>query len=301
VISVIIAPPSAPQILAQKSAENPKLLLDWLDWRILEVIRDAEPVNTWRVLNAVASEAPSRSRADGRALRLRLLSRIAWLKRHGLVFDRGRNEVTTNKSRIQLSARRIRRRRRTVVKSLGAAAVSAAGGKTCGFPPNTTYHSEYQSVRKVVPPGKRMQPREKTQSAITSDEASEAGRVLAKLPRKQYRKWTGWLHRRHHWRGKLVVLPDNSTAPIIWCSRGRVLLQNIHDFSVSDWLRWGALRKSDVKLWKNPAAVRLGAFKRGTREKPSHRKATASRKNGGMPPRPGSRPRGRHKKHSVAI
>lgn len=50
-----------------------------------------------------------------------------------------------------------------------------------------------------------------------------------------------------------------------------------------------------IKLMRTVAheARFLGRLKRGVKEIKSERKAASSRRNGGLPPRPGSRPRGR--------
>jgi hypothetical protein len=77
-----------------------------------------------------------------------------------------------------------------------------------------------------------------------------------------------------------VVLPNGEAAPLIWCCRGRVLLQNIHDLPVIEWLNWGALREDEVRPFKHPAAIALGRSKRGVREKKSEAKIRAARENG---------------------
>lgn len=58
-------------------------------------------------------------------------------------------------------------------------------------------------------------------------------------------------------------------------------------------LGWGALPQERVRLVKCAAARMLGRLRRGVQERKSEPKAAAVRINGLMPPRPGSRPRGR--------
>jgi len=77
-------------------------------------------------------------------------------------------------------------------------------------------------------------------------------------------------------------------APLIWCGRKRILLQNIHDLPFREWLLWGARREKEVKLFRHPSAVALGRMKRGVRERKSEAKARAARLNGLR----GGRPRG---------
>lgn len=132
---------------------------------------------------------------------------------------------------------------------------------------------------------------QQTQSLAGPDQISESARALAHLPRR-HKRWTGWLHAQHCWREQLVVLPGGEVAPLIWCSRGRVLLQNVYDLPVSEWLIWGALREHEVTLFKHPAAIALGRAKGGVREKKSEAKARAARINGSRPTRNGRR-RGR--------
>ncbi len=77
-----------------------------------------------------------------------------------------------------------------------------------------------------------------------------------------------------------MVLPGGEVAPVVWCCRGRVLIQNIHDLPVIEWLNWGALLEDEVRPFKHPAAIALGRSKRGVREKKSEAKALAARENG---------------------
>jgi hypothetical protein len=131
---------------------------------------------------------------------------------------------------------------------------------------------------------------------------SEAARQLARLPRNQPRKMTGWLHGQHCWRGRLLALPNGEVAPLLWCSRGRVVLSGYRDDPLVDehtefvnHLRWVARREHDVQLHKLPQAALLGSRKAGIKERPSLRKQEAARANGRLPPRPG-RSRGRPSK-----
>jgi hypothetical protein len=132
----------------------------------------------------------------------------------------------------------------------------------------------------------------KTEIATSHISASEAGRSLAGLRSQQPRKWIGWLHGEHCWRGRLVVLPGGEIAPLMWCRRGKLLLMIEDDLQFQSWVVWAAWREEEVQLFKHPAAVALGKMKRHVRERPSARKAQSARRNGRQPPRPGCK-RGR--------
>jgi hypothetical protein len=141
---------------------------------------------------------------------------------------------------------------------------------------------------------------EKTVSGNVPERISEAARRLAKLPRNQPRKLTGWLHGQQCWRGRLLALPDGEVAPLYWCCRGRVLLAGYRDDPLVDentefikHLLWAVRREKDVRLYKRPEAVLLGSGKAGVKERPSLRKQEAARANGRQPPKAGSRSRGR--------
>jgi hypothetical protein len=130
-------------------------------------------------------------------------------------------------------------------------------------------------------------------SRADRESISQAAHTLAAMPRRIKRKWTGWLHGEHCWRGRRIVLPNGEVAPLLWCSRGRVLLQNSRDLPFRDWLAWAARREHEVRVYKHPSAIALGQRKKGLRECPSEQKSEAARRNGRQPVRKGSRPRGR--------
>jgi hypothetical protein len=95
----------------------------------------------------------------------------------------------------------------------------------------------------------------------------------------------------------LIVLPDGEIAPLLWTCRKRVLLRNHLDKEFRDWAVWARRWEKGIQLYKNPSAVILGQRKRGVKEQPSEAKARAARRNGCLPPRPGSKPRGRPRKN----
>lgn len=124
----------------------------------------------------------------------------------------------------------------------------------------------------------------------------DAARSLARLPRRVRRKRSGYIRGERVWRNREIELPDGRRAFVYGALRGKVGW-SLHPIGVpvdGDHLgNWGVSRQEAVRLVKNPHAQLLGRRKAGVRERPSAAKAAAARINGRMPPRPGSRPRGR--------
>jgi len=93
-----------------------------------------------------------------------------------------------------------------------------------------------------------------------------------------------------------VVLPDQSVGWVKQVQAGyacvRTAITDPVDGAVHHYLEATALRR-----YRLPEAVLLGQLKRGVKEVASAAKAAASRSNGRLPPRPGSRPRGRPRKN----
>jgi hypothetical protein len=281
-ISTICAPPGAAQVYNPAAAPAQSPRLDHIDNEIVEAIREngiyGAPV--WAVLNWLAAGQNPTCRADARSLRLQLWQRLRRLLRAGLVFRFGRKYVTSVKlPRLTVRRSRPSRAGSTVEKA------GDAGSRPVLKP--ISFNLSGDSCAHISNPRHDT----KTETVVSFEQASDAGRSLARLRRRQPRRWTGWLHGEHCWRGRLVGLPNGEVAPVIWCCRGRVLLRNILDFPVTEWLKWGALREHDVALVKHPAAVALGRMKRGVRERRSSLKAATARDNGRMPARRGRRGR----------
>jgi hypothetical protein len=303
--NIIIAPLDAPQIFKPTPVPPKPPRLDWQDELLLERLREAGTCKTWSLLNVVADEQCPRDRTDGRLVRLRLLERLKHLRRLGLVFAFGRNRVSSSKPDRAARRPAVRRPRRTVAESGSVRAVSAdaAAGTTepeCrALKAQAEVHVESHAAAQPQPTGP------KTESAPSPEFVSAAASALARLPRNQPRKPTGWLHGQHCWRRRLLVLPDGEVAPLYWCCRGRVLLAGYRDDPLVDentefikHLLWAVRREKDVRLYKHPEAVLLGRQKRGVRERPSALKAAAARANGRQPPGPGRR-RGRPSRHQA--
>jgi hypothetical protein len=291
--NVIAAPPSAPQIAVPTPLPPSKPpRLDPTDELLLEHLRDAGACPVWVLLNSVTDALMPPDRASGRLLRVQLWDRLKRLRKLGLAFTLGRNRISADKP-DPTTRRHVRSRRQTVTGSRSAPAVSAVALSTTHdlrcpgiVPPDQGIVSSEQASALVTEP-------EQTESAPAPSEITQAARSLARLPRSQPRRLTGWLHGEHCWRGRLVVLPDGERASILWCSRGRILLRNYRDLDFADYALWGARREHQVRFHKSPEAILLGSLKAGVKERPSRLKQDAARRNGCKPVRTGSRPRGR--------
>jgi hypothetical protein len=293
-LSMICAPIDAPQIAPMKtplpSAEHQ---LDQIDERIIEVVHDVGRVNVWSLFNSLSCGAGLGRSAD-RDARRALWDRVRRLKHLGLIYGVGRNDITTNKPAAPV--RRSRRRPRgprSVDRLAHFPGVSVANEAPHTQQPEMKHQFDYQAVIKNGPPISTLTDFEKTKSGITPEQATDAARALAKLPRRQIRKLTGFLQGERCWRWRLVVLPNGEVTKLYWASRGRVMLVDANDLPYSSWLMRVVRHEHEIRLYRNPAAVALGAQKRGVMEHKSPKKADAARKNGRCPVRPGRRPRGR--------
>ena len=128
----------------------------------------------------------------------------------------------------------------------------------------------------------------------TIEEISAAASLIAMQPRYQNKKWSGYIHGKRIRRRSLFALPTGETLPAMFVLRGKVYVYREGSERFID-----RFDGREVVRIKNPAAVLLGRLKRGKHEEPSERKASAARRNGSCPPRPGSRPRGRPRRVAV--
>jgi len=292
-IGNIIAPFTAPQIAAPPVPAPSAPRLDKLDQQLLDQLRDAGSCPVWSLLNAVADEQVPHDRTAGRLLRLQLWDRLKRLRKLGLVFFMGRNRVSDKKATSTTRRQGTRRRRPTVARLASICVVSDAKASGRPGPRWPAIALENQAVGGTPQPNVLANEPDESKTAPDPAHVTQAAKFLACLPRNQPRKLTGWLAGEHCWKGRLLILADGEVAPLLWCSRGKVLLRNYRDMELPDYLLWGGKREHDVRFHKCPAAVLLGQQKRGVRERRSERKAEAVRRNGRQPPRPGSRPRGR--------
>jgi hypothetical protein len=293
-ITEIVAPFGAQQIYTPPAVPPPPPRLDDVDLRIIEAVCDVRQAKVWSILNML-SDDPGLDRAAGREARRKLWGRVRRLKRLKLIFGVGRNELAAVKPDRQPTRPRPRPRqlRRIVAQPPDFSAVSAGKSSPVRNQPDFNYPVERQLTVKDSGISHGGEKPEKIESGFDTEHVSAVARALAGFPRRQTRKWTGFLHGQRCWRGRLLVLSNGEVAPLIWCNRGRVLLQNVRDFPFREWLAWGAIREQDVRLYRHPAAIALGHLKAGVKEKASATKASAARLNGCCPVRPGHPPRGR--------
>jgi len=296
-IDIICAPPSAPQVLEPNLASSPSQAtpqLDWLDNRILHHLQATGSIPIWSLLNRVANELSPDNREAGRVLRLHLLVRLKRLRRLGRVFFVGRNRIAPTKPPPSRTLMRTRQRRRTVIGSRSVSDVSAANPRKTAKVLYTVHVQKNQTLKQGLKQLLARPLAEKTESAADPAQIAGAARWLAKRRNKNQppKKWTGWLRRQHCWRERLVVLPDGEIAPLMWASRGHVLLRNYRDMEFSDYLLWASRREHEVRLYKSPEAVLLGSLKKGVIERFSKRKVEIARVNGCKPCRTGKK-RGR--------
>jgi hypothetical protein len=123
-----------------------------------------------------------------------------------------------------------------------------------------------------------------------------AARSLAQLPRKQKRRWTGWIDGRHCWRNQRIILPGGelvyaygvSRRKLVWTSRATGPKADLSD---DNWA-FGVVDADQVRIAKDPNAIILGRLKAGARERASEAKKRAARANGLKACKPG-RQRGR--------
>ena len=136
----------------------------------------------------------------------------------------------------------------------------------------------------------------KARLASTQIEVSTAASQLARLRHeaipKSHRVYTGRIGRKRAWRGMKVILPEGNLGELLVARRGAAFVTWADPFAVNA-VRHAALWAAELKRFKLPAAVMLGARKRGIKERSSIKKARAARRNGLRPVRAGSRPRGR--------
>jgi len=293
-LSIICAPLDAPQVAAKKLPLPPAAhQLDQIDERIIEVVHDVGRVNVWSLFNSLSCGAGLGRSAD-RDARRELWDRVRRLKHLRLIYGIGRNEITANKPAAPLRrSQRRPRRPRSVDRLAHFPGVSVANEVPRTLQPEMKYQTDYEAVIKNGPPISTLTDLEKTKSGMRQEQLTVAARALAKLPRRQIRKLTGFLQGERCWRWRLVVLPNGEITKLYWASRGRVRLVDANDLPYSSWLMRVVRHAHEIRLYRNPVAVALGSQKRGVIERKRAKKADAAKRNGRCPVRPGRRPRGR--------
>lgn len=259
-------------------------------------VREAGRIKTWSLLNRLTRSEDACSRSAGQAARLNLLPRLARLKRLGVIYSAGRNEITASKTVRQPTQRRSMVRRPGVRVSPGIEGVSARNPPSRTLKPDIKQEGDPELLRRCAAFCAANVNVEKTKSDPSAEDVRAAARILSQLPMNPKRKFTGWLGGKRCWRGQAILLPDSRRVFVWGCRRGRVIWSLDPEellFSVAGaGSTWGFAPGPKVTLAKNSAAVLLGKLKRDVREKASALKSSTAQRNGCMPCHPG-RKRGR--------
>src|SRR5437867_7626311 len=124
VLTVIAAPPCAPQVLP--TAQPPLATQSILgpEGRILQAVRSSEPIHIWKLLNRLVEEEAPPNRLETRRRKLALWKLVNRLLRRQALFRAGRHAVTTTKPSPGLAicpypARGRRKARRTQEQARG--------------------------------------------------------------------------------------------------------------------------------------------------------------------------------------
>jgi hypothetical protein len=256
-------------------------------------------------LNFVTSEEAPMSRSEERKLWLCAWHRLRRLLKLGLVFRANRQSVTMQKpvSTIRRTPVGRRHRRPTALRSVGKVRASTHRR----FPASALNEGFKEGENELLKPRplsfSANQPQCITESAPTPEEISAAAKELAARPRRPKRKWTGWIGGIHAYRNMRIVLPSGDEAFVAGVLRGRCVFTFDEGRLIGGFdgepFRWGVVPAEEVQIVKNSAAQQLAAQKRGVKERPSEKKKAACRLNALVPPRPGSRARGRPRKPTV--
>ena len=327
-LGIVMAPETAPQhpcptvTTAACGRKIPPAYLACFENRIVEEVQTTGLSSIWSIINELAREDGPRNRAEERASRLEYARALKSLLRRGEIRRVRRTFICLPGQENALSEAQVPRRR-GAPSSVNSQAETSEGTRqyesVCpeGVSTDSAQAAENQRQRQPVPDlpdgtdTRRCESVDADPTELCNQTAlepqmtasasgpepdrqqiSQAARALRALPRKGTKRWTGWLHGQHFWRGRPVQLPDGQVVGVLWTCRGKILLQDEGDLDFLSWALWAARKQGDVKVFKHAAAVALGKLKRGVTENPSIRKAEAARRNGKRPCRPGRR-RGR--------
>ncbi len=302
-ISYVVAPEIVAQVYKPQPHVPPAPQLDHIDNDIVAVVREHGPVKIWTLLNRLAEAEGAGRRTEGRIARLNLLGRVRRLKRLEQIFGVGRNELVAVKPSLQSTRPRPRRQRVSVSKSSVLSAVSGVSPAALAQQPEIHYVVASKLVSSSEPPARASTGSLKSESAITTAQASETARLLALLPRRARRRWSGMIGSARSFKNMRIKLPDGRVVYALGAKRGRVIYTSQPDGQIGsvDGLErdWGMALAGQVQVIKNPLAQILGSRKRGVKEVPSAAKVAACRVNGCRPVRPGRRPRGRPRRSAL--
>jgi hypothetical protein len=289
-------------------------------------------IKSWTMLNAITAGVNPRSESERRRVVKALLQRLKLLLHSGVVRRAGRVHVYLHvegqPAPLSPFTRNIPRRRRRVrsrqVSPKPPASVTTAhiptttSAQSCppNQPSNTTALQAISAAPQATTANAEL-PKSKSAEAIMVEGAVpfvtqsskldgtalaasikrriasiKAGSRLAKHRWSRRKILTGYIQGQRCWRGRRVLMADGVGAEVMVARRGKVLVFADRRASILD-TRFRVVEAGQLVVCKLPEAVRLGARKRGMKERPSEVKQAAARRNGARPVRPGSRPRGR--------
>ena len=266
------------------------------------------PVSRWEVIQAVVPDLGG-DRRDLRRRRAEVFKRIDDLVRRGRLVKVGRYQLLPPDSKATATApsadNRYHRRRNAAPRRTGVSLPRRRSAQD-GVAQHDSRAPQQRTAEQVVTPANKVivnclsaQPAQLQlpKPNPTAEEISEAARSLGQ--RRGIRKrWSGFVNGERVWRGREIELPDGRRVYAYGALRGMVIWSldpSCLPGGVDQPLGWGAVPQEQVRLVPCAAAQLLGSRKGGVRERPSPAKVAAVRINGCMPPRPGSRPRGRPK------
>lgn len=301
-LSVFIAPVASPLSKPSLPALPPHL--DALDKRLVEILGEEGESLIMSLLNSHVIEQNPESRQEGRQLWREAWSNLRRLLRLRVIFRVGRKAVSLHPPPSQpLAPRRRRKSWRAsspTVSPFSALHVGSTSNGAITEPPSIPVQIEEPHV----PANKfgrsaLQQPQQEIKSVPSREEISVAASSLARRPRNQRRRWTGWIGKIHAYRNMPILLPNGERAVVFGVLRRKVVWSLTENYLaggiIGAGLNWGVLPMSDVRISRNFNAQLLGARKAGVREKPSLPKAHAARLNGKRPCHAGRR-RGRPRK-----
>lgn len=301
-ITFIVAPPSAIVQAPLAGVQHP------LAATVLDAVRQhgSRPVRLWRLINALANARNPEYRAMRRCWRLRYLGALGALVEARLIFRHAGLIAQSDfairpkaRTKIQTAARRSQREH-SRSPSVSTSSTEKAGSNRDATSVETLATGVQSSETELVMENlSALAHTHKTESVKpTEAEITAAARHLAQQRRKR-KIWSGWLHGQRMTRLRPVVVPGGRVLPAYCVRRGLVyvLLPDAPEFARQLFDRY---RERDVQVYRSPQAALLGSQKRGVRERPSNRKRASARINGAVPPRPGSRPRGRPRRSFIS-
>jgi hypothetical protein len=264
------------------------------------------PVARWEIVEELEPNLGG-DRRDLRRRRAEVFKRIDDLVRRGQLVKVGRYQLLSPDSTAAAAApsadNRYHRRRNAAPRRTGVSLPRKRGVRD-GIAQHDSRARQQRTAEQVATPAKKISvsclPAQTPQLELpkpnpTAEAIREAARSLGRR-RGTRKRWSGFVNGERVWRGREIELPDGRRVYAFGALRGMVIWSldpSCLPGGVDQPLGWGAIPQEKVRLVPCAAAQLLGSRKGGVRERPSPAKAAAVRINGRMPPRPGSRPRGR--------